>query len=168
MEVQPSIRKAKLADTETVQSVARTSWHMAYDNILGEETVDSVIDEWYEMDGLRTAIEETVFYVAEHDDELVGFANAGQNPEYEDGTFELFRIYVLPEHWNRGIGGQLLEPLIADVKSEGGDQLRLSVLAENEVGVGFYESYGFERLKNEEIEFAGHTYEEYEYVKSLQ
>lgn len=167
MEGQPSIRRAKLDDAENVQTVARASWHTAYDEILGEETVNSVIDSWYEIDGLRTAIKETIFYVAERDGELIGFANAGQNPEYEDDTFELFRIYVLPEYWNRGIGSQLLEPVVGDVKSEGGNQLRLSVLAENEVGVGFYKSHDFERVKEEDIEFSGETYEEYEYVKSL-
>ncbi|XVH31527.1 hypothetical protein ACNS7O_14215 [Haloferacaceae archaeon DSL9] len=79
METQPSIRKAELADAEPVQTVARASRHAAYDNILDEETVDSAIDEWYEIDGLRTAIEETIFYIAENSRELVGFANAGQN-----------------------------------------------------------------------------------------
>lgn len=167
MRAQPSIRKAKLDDAEEIQTVSRASWHAAYDDILGAETVDTVIDEWYEIDGLRTAIAETIFYIAEHDGELVGFVNAGQNPEYGEGTFELFRIYVLPEYWNRGIGGQLLEPTIADVMSEGGNRLRLSVLAENEVGVGFYESHDFDRLKEEEFEFDRDTYEEYEYVKSL-
>lgn len=167
MSIQPSIRKAELDDAGEVQTVSRASWHAVYDDILGEETVDSVIDEWYEIDGLRTAIEETIFYVAERDGELVGFVNAGQNPEYGEETFELFRIYVLPEYWNRGIGGQLLEPVITDVTSGDGNRLRLSVLAENEVGVEFYESHDFDRLKEEEIEFDGDTYEEYEYVKTL-
>ncbi|MFC6765022.1 GNAT family N-acetyltransferase [Natrinema soli] len=167
MGVQLSIRNAEPADAEEIQTISRASWHKAYDDILGEETVDNVIDEWYEIDGLRTSIEETIFYVGERDGELVGFANAGQNPVYEEGTFELFRIYVLPEYWNRGIGSRLLESVIADVKSEEGNELRLSVLMENEAGVGFYELHDFERVETEKIEFDGDTYEEYRYVKPL-
>lgn len=167
MKYQPSIRQSELEDAEAIQRVSRASWHSAYDAILGEGTVDNVIDEWYEIDRLRTDIERSIFYVAELDSEVVGFANAGPNPEYEEGTFELFRIYVLPEHWNHGIGGQLLEFVCADVKEEGGSSLRLAVLAENDVGVGFYESHGFERLEEGNIELDGKPYKEFVYAKQL-
>lgn len=167
MEEQPPIRNAEPDDAEAVRSVSRASWHAAYDDVLGADTVDAVVDEWYEVDGLRTAIDETIFHVADRDGDLVGFANAGRNPEYGADAFELFRIYVQPDDWNRGIGGRLLESVRADVRREGGDRLRLSVLAENEVGVRFYESHGFERLASEAIELDGETYVEYAYVKRL-
>lgn len=167
MNLQPFIRESEGEDAKAIQRVSRASWHAAYDAILGADTVDDVIDEWYDVDRLQTAIERSIFYVAEVDGEVVGFANAGPNPEYEEGRFELFRIYVLPEHWNQGIGGRLLEWVCAGVREEGGSSLRLSVLAENDVGVRFYESKGFERIEEGVIELDGEPYQEFVYTKHL-
>lgn len=50
------IEPAREADAEAVHQVARESWHAAYDDILGADTVDAVVAEWYEVEGLRDAI----------------------------------------------------------------------------------------------------------------
>lgn len=167
MNLNLSFRQSEPDDAEAIRRVARSSWHAVYDDILGEDTVDRMVDEWYGVDSLRTAIEGSIFYIAEVDREVVGFANAGANPEYGEGTFELYRIYVLPEYWHQRIGGHLLELVSADVKEEGGERLRLSVLSENDVGREFYESRGFERLQEGEIELVGKAYPEIEYATDL-
>ncbi|RZH69490.1 GNAT family N-acetyltransferase [Natrinema altunense] len=163
----PLIRDAERSDAERIRTVAREGWHAAYDDILGEDTVDTVVDEWYESDGLHAAIDETLFFIADLSDDLVGFVNARQYPERDDGSFELVRIYVCPDHWNRGIGSRLLETVTTAIINEGGNRLRLFVLADNEVGVAFYESHGFERLGEAETALDGDSYREYEYGKRL-
>ena len=49
------LRSAKPADALTIERVARESWHAAYDDFLSEGTVNEVVDEWYDLDGLRDA-----------------------------------------------------------------------------------------------------------------
>lgn len=169
-----TVREASRLNAPTVAQVARESWHGAYDEIVGVETVDDVVDEWYDVDSLENSIEDAAdredatFLVAEDADEyeleLVGFAHAGPNPEDAD-TAELARIYVHPEAWGDGTGRALLKQVERDL-GERYDRLRLSVLAENEIGVAFYESTGFDRVESRSSDL-GEDLEEYVYEKSL-
>ncbi len=162
-----AIRPAEPRDVETIRSVARRSWHAAYDEFLGPETVDRTVDEWYTLESLRAVIDGSDHVVSVAEDAtsgLVGFAHVGPDPE-DEGLAELYRIYVRPERWGEGTGSRLL----ADVteRIEGFDRLGLSVFAENEVGVDFYERQGFERVEVRAIEFDGECYEEYRYERDL-
>jgi GNAT superfamily N-acetyltransferase len=181
---QPTVRPAEASDAPAIREVARDSWHAAYDDLLGPDRVDGTVDEWYAVADLETAIGDSVFHVAvSADDTVIGFANAGPNPAYEEGTDELYRIYVHPDHWGAGVGGRLLDAVEADLREAGAetlreadpddrgdaaaDRLRVSVLAENTVGVDFYESHGFERVARGTVELGGETYTDYDYLKSL-
>ena len=162
-----AIRPATPADAEEVLSVARESWHAAYDDILGEDTVEAVLEDWYRLGDLRAAIGDSTFVVADRDGTVVGFAHAGPNPDAIDGTYQLYRIYVRPDLWGRAIGGRLIDRVADAVRAAGGDRLRLGVLADNDVGVSFYESRGFDRVDTGTVELAGETVEEYTYETSL-
>ncbi|ELY52508.1 GNAT family N-acetyltransferase [Natronolimnohabitans innermongolicus] len=65
------VRPATLEDVWAIHETARASWHAAYDDILGAERVDDVVDEWYALGDLESAIAGTtdradaVFLVAE-------------------------------------------------------------------------------------------------------
>ncbi|MEM4782356.1 MAG: GNAT family N-acetyltransferase [Halalkalicoccus sp.] len=159
------IRPGEPADAKAIREIARTSWHAAYDDLLGEETVKRTVEEWYALDELREAIERPghALYVAE-DDDVVGFVHAGPNPD-EERIAELYRIYVRPDRWGEGVGGRLLDAVEPEL--EGYDRLALSVFAENDVGVGFYEKQGFERAGEGTVELEGETYREYRYERSL-
>lgn len=158
-----TIRPARPEDAEAIHEVARAGWHAAYDDLLGAERIDRTIDEWYALDRLRASIEhpEDVVRVA---GDVVGFAHASPNPE-DEGVAELLRLYVRPERWGEGIGGRLLDSIETDLA--GYDRLVLSVLAENEVGIGFYEKRGFERKGEREVEIGGESYREYRYGKRI-
>jgi ribosomal protein S18 acetylase RimI-like enzyme len=161
------VRPATRSDAPAVRATAHASWHAAYDDVLGPETVERVVDEWYGVASLRTAVAESVFHVAEVDGAVVGFANAGPNPEYDEGTAELYRIYVHPDRWGEGIGGRLLAAAEDNLGDEGYDRLRVSVLAENAVGVGFYEAHGFEHVETGAVDLDGESYVDRDYLKPL-
>jgi len=161
-----TIRHAEQTDISSIQSVARSSWHAAYDDILGSETVDRMVDEWYTRDALEAAIDRSIFYIAAYDSEIVGFSNAGQISE-DGSSFELFRIYVREQHWGNQIGTALLESTINAVVDAGGTTLELSVLAENSVGIRFYEHRGFDRRSEQAVALNGDTYAEYRYEKRV-
>lgn len=165
-----SIRQATPTDAPTIQDVARESWHAAYDDLLGPATVEETIDEWYERPSLETSIDDArnradaAFLVAEDaTDGIVGFVHVIPSRE-EPSVGSLLRIYVRPRSWGDGVGTALLESLEAAV-GPAFDRLRLLVLAENEVGVSFYESNGFERIEARESEFD--DLEEYVYEKPI-
>ena len=125
--VAETIMAATPEDAQAVLSVARESWHAAYDDIIGEDAVEAVLEDWYQLGDLRAAIGDSTFVVAEHDGTVVGFAHAGPNPDDGDGTYQLYRIYVRPDLWGRAIGGHLLDRVADAVRAAGGDRLRLGV-----------------------------------------
>ena len=177
--MEPTVRRARIADATEVFRIARVSWHETYDAFLGEDAVEEYVDQWYDIDDLEASIdsgvkrEEETFLVAEVDEgygtqdveeygsEIVGFADAGPDPENADVAY-LFRIYVRPEVWGEGIGTALFEGIEAEL-GDSFDRFRLSVLAENDVGVSFVESMGFERVDTRESELdpdvEAHIYE---------
>jgi len=171
-----TIRPAETGDVADVRRVARESWHAAYDDLLGPEPVESVVDEWYDLNRLRRSVErdDGVFLVAEtgedesddaeSDPEVVGFA---QGVLAEDEAAELPRIYVHPDYWGEGAGSAMLERVEDWLTDRGAQRLRLIVLADNEVGNAFYENRGYRTVGSRESEFGGETYTDYVREKEL-
>ncbi|WP_435151830.1 GNAT family N-acetyltransferase [Haladaptatus sp. DFWS20] len=114
--------------------------------------------------GLRetTTRSDHEFFVAEGDD-ILGFVHVA--PRDEDAVFQLLRIYVVSDEWGSGLGSRLLARVEERLRTRGAQRLRLSVFADNEVGVGFYESRGFERVDEREAD--GFDVGEYVYEKEL-
>ena len=172
--MEPTVREAKQFDAREISHIARESWHGAYDEILGTETVEEVVDEWYDFERLEDSIanaaarEDAVFLVGEapegYGTELVGFAHAGPDTEEAD-VAELIRIYVRPAAWGEGAGRTLLDHLERTLGPHY-DRLRLAVLADNDVGIRFYESTGFERVDSRASDL-GEGLEEYVYEKPI-
>ena len=158
------VRPADADDAAAIQRVARDAWHAAYDPVLDADRIDETVSSWYDPPRL---VEDDIepsdrpLFVAVADGAVVGFAEAVP----DDGLAHLYRIYVAPDHWGGGIGGRLLARTERVLREQGFDRLQLSVLAANEVGVGFYESHGFTRTAETRNDHFG--VEEYEYRKRL-
>ncbi|GAA0246376.1 GNAT family N-acetyltransferase [Haladaptatus pallidirubidus] len=161
----PTVRPAEPGDATAIRCVARESWHSAYDDIIGASTVDETIDEWYDTERLRESATRTdhEVFVAEHE-EIIGFVHAAPHPDAE-AVFQLLRIYVVSDEWGSGLGSRLLNRVEGRLRERGGERVRLSVLADNGVGVGFYEARDFDRI--EEREADGFGVWEYVYEKEL-
>ncbi|ADB61958.1 GCN5-related N-acetyltransferase [Haloterrigena turkmenica DSM 5511] len=182
-----AVRPATRDDAWAIHETARESWHAAYDEILGSDRVDEVVDDWYAIGDLESSIAgasertDVAFLVAEPTDsesrvrstgersgefdrECAGFAHAVPWPE-DSAVGYLARLYVSPEIWGEGIGTQLLTRLERDLE-HAFDRLRLAVLAANDVGIAFYESAGFERVATRENDLAAGL-EEYVYERPI-
>ena len=142
------IRPARDGDVQAVQVVARWAWHAAHAPIIGSEMVADFLAEHYDIDSIRDRVvnDDAIFPVAVADRELDGFALAGPT-DADDGAFSLSQLYVAPDRWGEGIGGQLLDRVVGQVEAAGGTRIELAVMAKNERAVGFYESAGFQRTE---------------------
>lgn len=172
---EPIVRATEADDVTAVQRVARAAWLAAYDDLIDPDQVDETVDSWYDPDRLvadDVCDPERPFFVAERTgageeeaeaSDVVGFGEAATGDE--PGVWHLYRIYVHPDAWGEGVGTALLERVEAAVHERGGDELRVSVHAGNEVGVDFYEARGFERVATvPDEEFGG---DRHEYVEPL-
>lgn len=150
------IREAAPEDVESVQRVARASWHSAHDHILGENGVEKLLDRWYDRDGVEESIsrEDAPMLLAVDNGEVIGFAQGGPS---EDGPADaaIGAIYVLPKYWGEGFGTELLELLFDAFRRDDQDSVWLAVMANNDVGRSFYDKHGFEIHEERTVELAG-------------
>ncbi|QFU81477.1 GNAT family N-acetyltransferase [Natronorubrum aibiense] len=174
-----AVRQATVDDIWAVHATARQSWHAAYDDLLGADRVDDIVDEWYAIGDLESSISDAsgradaVFLVAEGSDAATGdgFASDCRGfvqvvPWPEDvAVGYLTRLYVRPDVWGEGVGTALLEALEASL-GDTFDRLRLAVLADNERGISFSEAAGFEHVATRETDLADGL-EESVYEKSV-
>src|SRR5215467_12616128 len=136
------IRRAAETDLSKVETVARTTWPVAYAGIIPDVVQRRLLDRWYSPESLRStlAAQGSSFFVAESRGDVIGFA---QFVRRSAESAELTRIYVLPDRQRSGIGRQLLEAGLTEFAAEGLKHLTVEVERDNGPGRRFYERAGF-------------------------
>ena len=139
--------------TDDIPAVAEThvaAWQAAFRGILPDAVLDNLTQE--EFVGIWQEIIERpnrTNLVVEEDGRAVGFVAYGPVSGGELGqsavaaATEIYGIYTHPRCWRSGVGGKLLEAVIALVKPAGINRIVLWTMTENAVSRGFYEKYGF-------------------------
>jgi GNAT superfamily N-acetyltransferase len=140
-----AIRRAGVDDAAGVAYVQVTGWHEAYtgrmpQSILDDLDIDQSTDRW-QRSIARAAEAQSPggVWVAESDGAIVGFAAAGRSraEDAPEGSWELFAIYVLAEHYGSGAGQALLDAAIGQAAAA------LWILEDNPRARAFYERNGF-------------------------
>lgn len=131
---------------DDARAVARVHEHAraAYYRLAPPEDVDPErMEMWW------SAIAEhrrATVLVAEDDEEIVGLISFGP-PIHEwalpGPVVELQALYVLPDHWGRGIGSALHQRFVK--RLPGGRTGILDIWERNDRAIGFYERRGWRR-----------------------
>jgi GNAT superfamily N-acetyltransferase len=161
------VRPATADDVGEIRETAAAAWHAAHDPIVGADTVEDLLADWYDPADLREQVarEEGHFLIAD-DGGVVGFAHAG--PSDDDwGDAVLSRLYVEPDTWGEGVGSTLLDETERRLRQDGHERLWLAVMADNDVGRPFYESRGFELVTERTVELAGSEIEDVVMARDL-
>lgn len=172
MEIRPATR----GDMADVRRVARAAWDEAYDFLPPKEH-DAALDERYSSTRLEAEMEaeDEEFLVAIVDEstsdddtaeeELVGFAHTTAAVTADSvGKGELRSIHVVPDRWNEGVGTALVDAVEGRLGERGFTRLTVPVFAENDRGMRFLESNGFERVEERITDlFTGGTRQQYVY-----
>jgi ribosomal protein S18 acetylase RimI-like enzyme len=163
-----SVRPATVADVAGIQQVARRAWHATYREFLPAEAIDTILDDWYATEELEASITagRSVYLVAETEG-IAGYASAAPTDAEGNREAQLYAIYVDPDLWGDGIGTVLLDGITDRLAERDVERLRVEVLADNTVGVSFYESRGFERTTERERTVGEQTLPEYVYYRDL-
>ena len=165
------VRGAEPDDGESIRRIAEHAWDVAYDGILEGHVVDETVEDWYSPEFLDGELSRSgvVFLVAVEDGEdgqngeVIGFAHGA----VDDGEGDVIRLYVDPDRWGDGVGTRLFERIREELERQGAERLRAMVLADNEIGNGFYRSLGFEREATARTTIDGEEYDENTYTMAI-
>ncbi len=143
---EPLVRPAGPEDAQAVAAVHVRSWQAAYRGFLPDEVLDGLsVERRAEM--WRAYLSEpsrTRMWVAEAPGGVVGFVAAGpEDPPEEEGTAEVYAIYLEPDRFRRGVGTALLHRAVAELRAAGFRQAVLWILDGNEGARRSYEARGW-------------------------
>ena len=166
----PKIRAAAAEDANAIGRIQVETWTTAYAGLLPQETIDAFDVSarqamWREGLG-RAPRAGSATFVALVDDEIVGFASVGASHS-EEGTGELYAIYVHPARWGLGAGRALMDRTEASMRDSGFPAALLWVLEGNERAEQFYRAAGWEPDGEKVDDFQGATVTELRYRKQL-
>ena len=165
-----TVRTATSADADAIGHVQVETWRTAYAGLLPQETIDafdvSARQAMWREGLARAPRPGSATFVALVEDEIVGFATVGASHS-EDGSGELYAIYVDPSRWGHGAGRALIEHAERSLRESGFPEALLWVLEGNERAERFYRAAGWEHDGEKEDDFQGATVTELRYRKRL-
>jgi diamine N-acetyltransferase len=143
-------RVLRKKDVAEVQAMALKAWTFAYRRYgLSLKHIRRFVSERYSSDSFEKTVFPSIkkgdsqFYLATDKGKIVGYSNAGPGI----WSWELYRIYLLPEYIGKGVGKKLL--LLAEdfLRSKKARKYHLSVWQENKAALDFYKRNGFVKLE---------------------
>lgn len=145
-----TIRFANVNDLTTVEQLAREIWPVAYDGIVPPQQLAYMLDLIYNNAALRHQLlnQQHIFLMVELEGKPVGFAAYAT---VAPGVSKLHKLYVHQNTQGRGIGKQLIDHIIAQLRSQSFHTLRLNVNRYNKARF-FYEKLGFVIQKEEDVD----------------
>lgn len=125
-------------------------WPQTYTPIIGAEQVSYMLQQFYTPAALTRQISELGhnFLIAYADGIPAGFASYA---ETEPSVFKLHKLYTSLTMQGKGIGRQLLQHILADIRSHNATALKLNVNIHNHAAMAFYRKFGFRHLLSEDI-----------------
>ena len=163
-----AVRPATSADADAIGRVQVEAWTTAYAGLLPQETIYAFdVSARQAREGLARAPRPgSATFVALVEEEVVGFATVGASYS-EEGTGELYAIYVDPSSWGRGAGRALIERAEASLRESGFPKALLWVLQGNERAERSYRAAAWEHDGEKEDDFQGATVTELRCRKTL-
>ena len=129
------IRRATVEDAGALLRIQREAAVAAFAHVFPQDRYpfpDAAVREGW-VEALLDADVEG--YVAEVEDEAVGSASVGHG--------FLRTLFVMPSHWNLGVGSQLHDLALERLRGRRATEAKLWTLAENHLGRRFYERRGW-------------------------
>lgn len=154
-----AIRPATAADAEAIARVHVDSWRASYKDFLPADflanlSIERRAEQWRNALTVKAAAN-FIFVAEDTKTDVVGFVASGPERESKLGySGEIYAIYLLQTNQGAGLGRELFQTAVSDLKQRGFLSLHLWVLAENP-SRGFYERMGGLAVAEKKIEIGG-------------
>lgn len=149
------IREAHIGDAIGIAFVQTMAWKTAYKGILNQTFLDNVrLEERLKFRYKILRESKGIHYVALWENQVIGFCDAHVLRFHENQHLsaeqwqkrkergEIYAIYLLEDHQNKGIGKALFQRTRLQLKEEGLIPFLAWVFKDNHQARGFYESQG--------------------------
>lgn len=149
-----TIRSANIIDALPITNVHIKSWQETYSNIFSSYFLNHLNSETRKTGWQETlADEEKQVYVAEVENQIVGFCSIEVREYHEENCAFLATLYLLQQYQKQRIGEQLFLVAKNNVRRLGYQNMYVEVLAENNA-LSFYRKYGGEIVDSCDINSA--------------
>lgn len=165
-----NVRYADVDDAKILGQIHSESWKVAYKGVVPDEVLNNLTAEkrqkYFEKALTEGWEEDAIIF---KDDKAVGLICIGKCRDEDKEEFwgEIWGIYLLPEYWNMGIGFELMNWGLNELKRRNYKKIALWVLERNINARNFYEKMGFKHDGTIKKITIGKTLNEYRYVISI-
>jgi len=137
-----NIRKIKSADNSEIERIIKLVLTEHGVNKPGTAYYDESLSRMYEF----YSSDQSIYFVAETKDGIVGGAGVYPTEGLPADTCELVKMYILPQARGKGLGKLLISQCIEFAKQQGYKKMYLETMNELNQAVLMYEKTGFTLL----------------------
>ncbi len=144
------IRLATAADAPELAAVGSRVFQDAYGGTAPDADIADHIEAFFSEPVVRSEISraDVTYFMATEDDHCAGLVKMRDSDVpalvFADSAVEVQQLYVSMDFQRRGVGGLLLDAVVAATRIRGIDGIWLSVWTDADWAVKFYLKYGFE------------------------
>lgn len=167
-------RTPSLDDAATLATLGRESFVDAFGHLYAQADLAAFLNASYSVTTLSVELANPrrVFRVVEQDGQMVGYCKIGLDMGFDIDLgarrgMELKQLYLLGSQTGGGIGGALMNWVIAEARARRYDDIILSVWSGNAAGQRFYRRHGFEKVGDTIFMVGNHKDDEYLFGLSL-
>lgn len=147
------IRSATNEDINELTEMARKSFYDTFHDHPknAPEDLKTYMDEAFTIEAYSAELadKDSIFFIAEIDNNIVGYTKLKQNSHEEgvsgENPIEIVRLYASHEYIGKGIGKSLMLHSLEFAKENGHDTIWLGVWEYNYNAQKFYSKFGFEK-----------------------
>lgn len=151
------IREAKISDASVLAKIRVDAWRTTYKGIISDEYLNSLSYTEQEKRWINTLTnaendKKSIFVAEDNENGIVGFTTFGV--ERNEDTFykgELYAIYILKEHQNKGIGKLLFNTALENLNEMNYNSMIIWALEQNINACRFYELMGGRKVNEKYI-----------------
>jgi ribosomal protein S18 acetylase RimI-like enzyme len=141
------IRRAQIADAETVAKIHVASWDVAYRGIMPDDVIART-DVAYRTHLWNQRLGDGAWpvFLLEDEGQTVAFCHMYPTHDPDDdpkSVGHITSVHVLPHLRGRGYGRRLIDHVVAEFRRRKFREITLWVLEENRKARIFYDTYGF-------------------------
>lgn len=141
-----AFREATAEDAGLISYIHATSWRGAYRGLIAEDYLNRLPNDYW-VPSVRAWLSSGQLYglLILEDSKPVGACLYGRSRDEAYGDWgEIVSLYLLPEVLRQGLGGQLLEEALRQLREDGYDRFYLWVIDGNTAADAFYRKHGFQ------------------------